>query len=289
MGEFWLAHLLDSWKDSLTHRKDKHKRHPSLDSIHIPTPTSGVSSPVMSPISSPTNSRPSSPVQFDVTSPPLSPTYGHHPHPHHPDSHHVHPHVVHPHSYSHSYQHTHHHDKHASLPKKIGQAVMNGFHLLHHHDKPMSKEEMEALRLLWEELETNVEVGDLKASGKRKTVTHPINFEEFIAERSSSSSSALSLMSHSPQTYEHGMTPPPLHGILATAHPRDPERPKSHISFNETVMVRRTWAKVDYERKGEVTWKLPPERILEIKGELNTFKKSEMTVHIESRGFTHYY
>ena len=60
------------------------------------------------------------------------------------------------------------------------------------------------------------------------------------------------------------------------------------VKFNEIVTVRRTWAKKDYDRKGEVTWKLTPDKAIEIRNELNEFKR-EMEVHLESRGNTHFY
>eukprot|EP00732_Lithocolla_globosa_P001803 Lithocolla_globosa_v1_NODE_1000_length_2966_cov_31.424940.p1 type:complete len:272 gc:universal NODE_1000_length_2966_cov_31.424940:596-1411(+) len=60
------------------------------------------------------------------------------------------------------------------------------------------------------------------------------------------------------------------------------------VRFNEIVTVRRTWARKDYDRKGEVTWKLTAERAMEIRNELNEFKK-EMTIHADSRINTHFY
>ena len=70
--------------------------------------------------------------------------------------------------------------------------------------------------------------------------------------------------------------------------PRDPNRAKNNIKFNEIVTVRRTWAKKDYDRKGEVTWKLTPEKAIDIRNELNEFKK-EMDIHEESKCNTHFY
>jgi hypothetical protein len=71
---------------------------------------------------------------------------------------------------------------------------------------------------------------------------------------------------------------------------RTPDTPKnpSTVKFNEIVTVRRTWAKKDYDRKGEVTWKLTPDKAVEIRNELNEFKK-EMDIHEESRSNTHFY
>lgn len=67
-----------------------------------------------------------------------------------------------------------------------------------------------------------------------------------------------------------------------------PLKASLHVKFNEVVTVRRTWAKKDYDRKGEVTWKLTPEKALDIRNELNEFKR-EMDIHEESRCNTHFY
>ena len=61
-----------------------------------------------------------------------------------------------------------------------------------------------------------------------------------------------------------------------------------NVRFNEVVTVRRTWARRDYDRKGEVTWRLTPEKAMEIRNELNTFKR-EMTIHEDSKHNKHYY
>lgn len=66
------------------------------------------------------------------------------------------------------------------------------------------------------------------------------------------------------------------------------DRTSQNVKFNEIVTVRRTWAKKDYDRKGEVTWRLTPDKAIEIRNELNDFKR-EMDIHEESRTNTHFY
>lgn len=60
------------------------------------------------------------------------------------------------------------------------------------------------------------------------------------------------------------------------------------VKFHESVTVRRTWAKRDYDRKGEVTWRLTTDQAMSIRNELNEFKAT-MDIHIDSRQNTHYY
>lgn len=60
------------------------------------------------------------------------------------------------------------------------------------------------------------------------------------------------------------------------------------LRFSTQVLVGVTHNPHDYERKGELTWRLTPEMAMAIKRELNDFKQ-EMEIHEESRRFTHFF
>lgn len=62
---------------------------------------------------------------------------------------------------------------------------------------------------------------------------------------------------------------------------------KKQFRFNETVTVGEAISKDDYERKSDYQLLLTPELAMEIKKELNYFKQFEMSVHQESRHYTH--
>jgi len=109
-------------------------------------------------------------------------------------------------------------------------------------------------------------------------------------------------------------------GVSILRQPGQVKEVTYNVRFNEVVTVRRTWAKRDYDRKvraapgphpmrhcsaiadrtvaglpvvflwlqGEVTWKLTAEKAMEIRKELNDFKR-EMYIHEDSRQNTHFY
>ncbi|KCV72921.1 hypothetical protein, variant 5 [Fonticula alba] len=60
------------------------------------------------------------------------------------------------------------------------------------------------------------------------------------------------------------------------------------VKFNEVVAVRRTFSGREYDRKGDVTWRLTHEQAIQIREELNIFKR-EMEIHELSRQNTHFY
>ncbi|KAJ3213716.1 hypothetical protein HDU67_002557 [Dinochytrium kinnereticum] len=76
-----------------------------------------------------------------------------------------------------------------------------------------------------------------------------------------------------------------LEGKLRNRPDIDELRDKQIIHFNETVEVLPTFRKSEYNRKpdGNATFrKLTPQMKIQIREELNTFKKTEMNVHEQS-------
>lgn len=62
------------------------------------------------------------------------------------------------------------------------------------------------------------------------------------------------------------------------------------VTFASTTLIYNTYASLDYDRRAEpcTCSRLTPLLASQIKHELNTFKM-QMTVHAESRGYTHFY
>lgn len=60
-----------------------------------------------------------------------------------------------------------------------------------------------------------------------------------------------------------------------------------NFRFNERVLVGETWPAAEYDRRGEALVRLTPALAHAIRMELNEYKVKEMSVHEESRVYTH--
>lgn len=67
---------------------------------------------------------------------------------------------------------------------------------------------------------------------------------------------------------------------------------KKSLSFNPVIQLHETFSASEYDRRCDMNTtcqKLTPSLALQIKEELNQFKLNDMSVHIDSRQYTHFF
>jgi hypothetical protein len=78
----------------------------------------------------------------------------------------------------------------------------------------------------------------------------------------------------------------------STQHTTSTSSSKKSLSFNPVIQLHETFSAMEYDRRCDTNTtcqKLTPVLALKIKEELNQFKLNDMSVHIDSRQYTHFF